>query len=149
MVIDTSTVPILQMEITVTQCIFHRVIIRYICVCIFPGFHRGQKHSSSLQTLMPGTQHMLSGQRLKWGHFLDCEPLRAREAVSFITRSPVSSAVPASEKCAQQMDKKEGIFLGIGSSHLTACAFPFLCSFQLIIYIVHRCWHLRPEASTF
>ena len=116
MVIDTSTVPILQMETTVTQCMFHRVIIRYICVCIFPGFHRGQKHSSSLQTLMPGTQHMLSGQRLKWGHFLDCEPLRAREAVSFITRSPVSNAVPASEKCAQQMDKKEGIFLGIGSS---------------------------------
>ena len=138
------------METTVTQCIFHRVIIRYICVCIFTGFHRGQKHSSSLQTLMHGTQHMLSGQRLKWGHFPDCEPLRAREVVSFITRSPVSSAVPASEKCAQQMDKKEGVFLGIGSSLVWLPVLfhffvPFSSSFTL--YMGVGAWDLRPLPS--
>ena len=150
MVIDTSTIPRFTdgnncYTVHIPSC-YNKV--RHICVCIFTGFHRGQKHSSCLQTLMPGTQHKLSGQRLKWGHFLDCEPLRARGCVIYHQIPSVQCCACLREVCSA--NGQERSFSGNRKlSCLTACAFPFLCSFQLIIYIVHGCWRLSPEASAF
>lgn len=80
------------------------------------------------------------------GHFLDCEALRAREVMPFITVSPMPRAVPASG--LSKWTRREGIFQGLGGPLVWLPVFclsfvPFSSSF------LHRvgCPDLRPLPS--